>query len=609
MRWIWIALIAFTGTAARAQYGIGLAGASQCPYGMQPASGSIDGRDERSNLNGLANADSALIVQKKQRLALLDEHLRKAKGLMREVLTENTVRAIDEHYVYRRDRGSYQDCRFSGSGQNGPAYAMPGVDSGSLIPTPDDFCFRGNSKLPPRNTWWDFADDKGLFSLTVCDFNIPGFVGKPGQQRSQSCRAGMREYYEVMSEKLKIETEIAQLDANRRVYERNYGVVNDRIAEGGACPYCALQRRGYAQASTADSIMPMVGMLAMVGLSMALRPNQPPMGGPMMGPPGMYAGPGGGAFPGRPYPGMVPGYMGVTNGMYGAVPGGMGVGGFGCAGSNPYALGNPYGQMATPFMNGTANPWVNPYANNALVNPSLQNPMLMPGYGPGYGPMLGNGVAGYNPYAQLMNGFNNPMMNPYGGMGAMPLTNQYGPLMTGMGNMPNIYAPPVLPYMGGYPNYGLGLGNLNPYAAYNPYGTYNPYGAGAGAYNPYGAGAYNPYGQGLGYNPYGLGMGGLPGAYNPYAGYGAGSAYTNLGGGNFLGYSTPYGSPLGNYYSQMQMLGQRVQYIQTSPVYGGAAPPMLPFPGPGSYSTPGYNNTLPFNGGGGNGTPNIIRPW
>jgi hypothetical protein len=105
----------------------------------------------------------------------------------------------------------------------------------------------------------------------------------------------------------------------------------------------------------------------------------------------------------QPYPSMMPGYFGSYNGMYGAVPGAIGTGAYGC---NPGGM-NSYGM-----------------------------------------PTLGNNIMGYNPY--------NPY-NPYGNTGA-PAILPYGstsPLLGGQGPWGNAYgnAPAVLPYQAGAPGY------------------------------------------------------------------------------------------------------------------------------------------------------------
>ena len=158
----------------------------------------------------------------------------------------------------------------------------------------------------------------------------------------------------------------------------------------------------------------------------------------------------------------------------------------------------------------------------------------------------------------------------------------------------------------GYNPYGMGLGGLgtNPMMGYNPMAGYgspfvagNPYGSSMMGYPGYGMGMGNsPFGMG-GYNPYG-GMG-----YNPY-GLGVGTSLAPYGGAGFGG--SPYYSPIGNYYAEIEALKARVQMIQGNPYFGSSGPPVLPFPGPPSTYTSPFFNSQPFSNGWQN--PNNMQP-
>ncbi|NJL23922.1 MAG: hypothetical protein HC902_01190 [Calothrix sp. SM1_5_4] len=185
-------------------------------------------------------------------------------------------------------------------------------------------------------------------------------------------------------------------------------------------------------------------------------------------------------------------------------------------------------------------------------------------------------------------GSNNPYANPF-------FQNQYqygGQPPYGMQN-PN-------GMMYGNSPYGYSLGGQPGGAAMMPFqGQQYAYPFG----QPYGTQIGNMYSY-----PYGGGMPGQLANVYPAPGYGGGVA--GAGAPSVGGY---YGSPVGNYYMQIEQLKQRMQLIQASPVYGGAgAPPVLPFPGP-SVSSPVYNvpgsplNPVPAGATRATGTPNIIR--
>ncbi|NJL23923.1 MAG: hypothetical protein HC902_01195 [Calothrix sp. SM1_5_4] len=282
--------------------------------------------------------------------------------------------------------------------------------SGGQYPTPAEFC--PTDRSGSHNLWLKrFALDGGRVDPSVCNYTNR-FTARADAARAAACREGLNDYYELMDQKLDIDRKIADLDAEIRSNQKRLEQIQDQIAEGTYCPYCNQMNRGQATGSLTSSIIPMVGMLAMVGFAMGQKRNQPPMMRPGMpaiyrpgGPPQMPPFPGPGAYPGNPYPARMPGYMGIgPNNTYGSVPGGIGPGAFGCQGTSPLAMGNQFAPQPTPFMNGAANPFMNPYTS-PMMNPGMQSSMLNPGFGPGFMPMLGNGVNGYNPF--------DPFTSPY----------------------------------------------------------------------------------------------------------------------------------------------------------------------------------------------------
>jgi hypothetical protein len=120
-------------------------------------------------------------------------------------------------------------------------------------------------------------------------------------------------------------------------------------------------------------------------------------------------------FPVGAYPAQVPGYMNVYNGFYGAMPGGIGQGGFGCMNNNPFAMANPFMPGMMPFMGGPgllANPYINPMMNPMMTG--YAHPMLGflnsgggPGWGAGYSPLL-------MPAMPVMRGPVPPPATPFG---------------------------------------------------------------------------------------------------------------------------------------------------------------------------------------------------
>jgi hypothetical protein len=420
----------------------------------------------------------------------------------------------------------------------------------------------------------------------VCEYHIPARSSPPADANRAACLDGLRSYYELMDEKIQLETQIAELDGQLNGYERRFEQIQDQIAEGTYCPHCGNQATSQNNGNMMNWIGLGVQVLGALGNAYQQRQQQqqqqqqmayyarlgyPPPMMPMR-PPGMMPQqpmfPGQMAFPGNPYAAPTPGFMGMHNGVYGAMPGAMGPGAFGCQGTNPHGMGNPMGNPFDPFMNSQANPFANPYMQNPYMqNPYMNNGMFNPGFGPGFMPYNGNPM--FNPYMQ------NGMQNPYGNM-------------MGLTNMP----PGVLPYMNGM----NGMQNpyfQNPYM-YNPYAPYgSPYANGMNngmmppGMAPY-MGAQNPWGN----NPYAPGL-------LPYQGGNPSMAnYPGMQGNNPWG--APYiASPVQNFYSQIEALKQQINVIQNGSYYGGGMggmpPAILPMPTANPvYNTPGGpQNPLP----------------
>jgi len=638
MRIAIITIILYAG-GIHAQWGTGLSGAGYCPQGYGPGRGAVNGNDEISNLNGQRNRAQSVIDRKKQQLSRTDQYLDRANQRMKQVLSTEQIRAIELHHRYGYNASSYQAAcgsggRAGGGGnENGPNStlierikkrangASADAANTSLVRPPPAYCVR--TPRGTENLWAEFVEDNGRVSEEVCDYKS-NFSNLADTAPASACREGLREYYERLDEKKRLQGEIAQIQSDLDRMERRREQIADQIAEGTYCPSgnCGAGGRGYYNngPSSTDAILGLaaVGLVAGIGIMNAsqnrgYRPGYPPYPMPR---PGMPPG----AYPGRPYPAPMPGYMGgFPPGRYGAIPGAMGPGGFaGCTGANPVAVGNPYmagypQHNAFPMGPGLGpNPFVNPYASGyppgAMPYPGGGyppygpggvpwaggapgvlpfpggHPALMPGFGPGFAPMVGNGL--YDPYGT---GVGYPP-------GAMPYAGGYPPY--GLGG----YPPGVLPFPGGgYPPYGPG--GYPPGVLPFPGGGYPPYGAGGypPGVLPFPGGGYPPYGVGNGYfsGAYpGIGGGGYPPPVLPYLGGGGPLGGPGYGGG-YYPQPMPYGNPVGNLYSQVQMLNYNTRAIQSGYGYGGGympPPPVLPYlgsPYPTTYPSPIYNQPRP----------------
>lgn len=368
---------------------------------------------------------------------------------------------------------------------------------------------------------------RGEVKTSICNIS-EGIESIPRGRNSGSCEKYLsawqekkREEEDLKAEKLRLEAVIKELEALTKVkkaelrdaikeYQREQ---RESMTEGG-CLDCIVSG-GPVYTPKKPTIWETIGNFALAGLSIyggmqsskyiadqnaRLGFQSTPM--PLMGATMTY---------GWPF---------IQAGLQGVLPGGMGQGSFGCAGTafnggqpmGPYGMAGPYGMMNPYGMNGFSpnSMWGMP--QNMYGSPYGMG-MFMPGAGPGF--MPGFGQQNYCPVWPCpmgMNGMNgmmgmNPMMN--GMMGMNPMMMGMNPMMMGMMNPMGGFNP----MMPGYMNPGMSMG-MNPMMnGMNPMmmGGMNPMMMGGmnpmmmnGMYNPYGM--MNPMMNGM--NPYG-GMGGM----------------------------------------------------------------------------------------------------
>lgn len=585
--------IVFATAAAHAQFGIGLQPATQCLGGFQPAQNAIAGRDQASNIQGRYEAARQNLERINTEIENLDERIGRARNDMGRVLSGTAVGKIEEHRRFNRGYYDYYDCpRNPGavaSASGSVAVALPhrgaGANPGGSISTsstptypPEEFCYRGSGQKP-FNAWAEVVDDRGRVGENVCDQTIPFSSARPSSDRVRDCREGLRDLYQYLDRKSKLETMRAKLDAEARDLERRASRLEEQISEGTYCAYCESGRRGYSTGGLANSLFSMNGLLVNVGINLAGQ--QPQFGRP----PAALGFPGPSAFPGNPYPAATPGYPFVNNGVYGGLPGGIGQGGFSGCGGPQGGFGPQFGGAFAPVsaaaLTGGQSPFMNPFAD-PLLNPSLTSPLFASGFGPGFGPQIGAGLNSQflSPNALGQIGPGGFTQNPFQQLQINPATG--------------------LPYYGQnpfFPGQAAGaLPNGSPYFQQPYQFTQNPYYQ-PGAF-PYGAPAALPYGSPFA-NPYGANTYGNPALSN----------YPNN------------GVPLGNFYYQMEQMKQSISGIAGSPLYGGSAPMVLPYPSTYApspiYNVPGTTlNPLPAptpapppvpTPAPNPGTPNVIR--
>lgn len=456
MRSLLISMLIFS-AGASAQWGTGQWGAQNCNQPYEPAPQSYAAADELSNIRGDMRRDNQTLQEREAELSRLSSRVDDARRRMQRVLSPEALRAVEEHQAQRRHRNDYRESCAPGAGGDA-----------NQVPVPPGFCVaEPPPPAQPHYNMWDrmvHETEHGKMSDKVCRSFVPyrGPDARPEANDVRDCIAGLNDFYAVAGDRARLTDEINGLRNRVRGYESRIGGINREVAEGRYCSDCASQRRGYSTGSTGDQMMNMVGPLFAIGAALLSRGNQrrqPPPTAPYGYGPPMVAGPQPyRAFPARPYAARTPGYYGTHNGVYGAVPGSIGRGAFGCNNTSPHAFGDPmFGNDYAPIFDGPS-PFDAPYAR-PFMNPVAQNRMFNPGFGPGFQPRLG-GRQG-PPTMPFMRG--GMQQGPLAWQNRMPMTQ-----MPGRFGMPRPgfgfgQAPVTAPFMrGGMPNQFGGINQMFP---------------------------------------------------------------------------------------------------------------------------------------------------
>lgn len=574
-----------------AQFTAGMLGATACPYGMQVAPGAVKFTDEVDRLKQEKDKKEKRLDELKKREKKLDRAMQKDQASISHRLSPGATQLTLEH-MDRMHNSNYYSTLCSGTSPQAPSAGSGGMNvvlpGGSVSPangsasapsqtfTPienNSFCYGDQGH--ERNYWANFALDNGQVNPSVCDYNFPrayrteNFTSKD----IHDCEDAIGDYYENAKDKRDLEDEISQMKSDVRALDRQIDEANDRDpsdryantgTEGTYCAQCAAAARGYQNQSLLSSIIGGVASLGGAYLNYRAQRDaskdavklvkynidqRSQLGWPTTAQDSAMAlwQARNMTWPSQGYASRIPGYMGVYNGMYGAVPGGIGTGAFGCAGTNPYMMMNPYQSMMLPYNNMGSNLFGYPNSMTMGQFPSQ---------------FMGAGPWGFPNY-----GYMNGMYNP-----ANPLASLYGSPY-GMGG-----APGMLPYPG------MAGGMMG-----SPYSLLG--------------------GNGMMGSPYSLLGGSAPGMLG-YPGNMMGSPYslTGMGGGymNMNPYATQQQQVYRNYSlsvlnTQLQQIQSRINYINGS--YGtlGGTPSVLPYPGtstaPAILPYPGTSTIYPYTTG------------
>ena len=347
MRGLLFAILSFT-SMARAQWTTGFYGANFCPYRVTVAHALIDADDQLTNLRMKLWQTQHRAELTQNRLSAIESRLSVAQRGIAEVLRDGAEAAIEKHFESQSDPGAYQASCGSASfeePEGGLAATKEDLDE-TLTPVPREFC--GQSKDGFVDHWSPFVREDGHMDDSVCENFIPPRLGHPLIGAIEQCRRGLRDLYSMLGDRRRLFEEIRDLQTVKLALDRDVERLRDQAAAGNYCPHCENARLGYV--SVSDTV-------------------RQPLTAPK-------------TFPAQPYLSRIPGYLGMSGGVYGALPGGIASGAFGCAGTNPGVLGNSFAAAAVdPFFISASALSGNPYLRQS---PSDTNGLYNSGFGPSF---------------------------------------------------------------------------------------------------------------------------------------------------------------------------------------------------------------------------------
>ena len=405
-------VMTFAVSAQAQQWGMGYYGGMQaCPYNYGGAEGSSSIQDDISEKQEAIKEAKYQMKSKSSELKTLERRLKRNREDVEEVVSTDYTEQIFKHIDEDLRLCQYEGMEVQAQGDQGGV----AVSTCGALPA--------NETLTGFTTeqWKRIADPKksGSINGRVCtEFR----TSEKGRRTPQDCQKALVEYKKNSDRAAKLRSEIDGLKSSvenltddiadlKKDYREEQREARREALEGGYCENCAAQGSGYSYRKPETN---WGSVLANVGVGLAAtylgyRSQE------MIADHNASIG-----FPSNPYPAWGFGLPFLLNGAtealgggggYGAIGGGIGAGGFGCAGNN----GGAYGMMG-PYGGANGNGmWGNPYAMGGF------NPYGGGMYAGGMGPWGMNG-----PMGGMMGGFPGGMMLS-GGMGMM-----MGTMMPGM---------------------------------------------------------------------------------------------------------------------------------------------------------------------------------
>lgn len=485
-------------STSHAFYGTGMVGAmGACQYEVAAGDDAADIQDEIDEVQDELDDAKENLKDAKSRLRQAESERRKAERdvTLRGIKSEY-FRAIQSHFENNRSCDEYKDSwdiNGVAAVSQAPNRIPAGGPGGSDQYHEDGGAARGPDALErPEggSSSGEVEKNEIAFPYTpqqwkaICDRTRPGRVlssacGSPAEAKTgrmfdaNACKGGLNKYYSSKSEVDEAKKVVEQMEASvkelqaaikelrgeKKKAAREYAREQRREMTEGGCVDCMLGGNGYVFKQQKPSGMEIAANFVLgAGAILAGKSQNETIAkyNAKLG------------FPSSSYPSVGYGFPYIMAGLYGALGGGIGHGGFGCGSSmagGGYANG-PGGMMGPFGLGGLYGPNGGGAFGypNGMYGPSMGGGIYMPGMGPWgmAGPWGNGGMMGY-PGSIMMSGglmmnggMGMPMMG--GGMMGYPMGSMMngGIMMNGGMGMPMA----GMPMSGGMMGYPMGGGGM-----------------------------------------------------------------------------------------------------------------------------------------------------
>jgi hypothetical protein len=512
-----VSSVTLSAMSANAQmWGTGvMMGQQSCPYNVSAGDGASSYLDEYNEVKKAKSEEEAKLREMKRKLRNLEKSLDKEREAIEDTIdsryTSDLIAHMDgTHTCQDYDYDEITPTKTNTTVDQDGEPVMPSADA------PQVGAQTGMTKLTgfsPKQWRGVCQAGKGVVNTAIC--TTTGFASSDrGKYSPNDCKKALTSYRKDTVDYQKTQTDIErsedrianykeQLPELMRDAKQRYKEDRQAGTEGDVCLTCIAGGSGYVSERQSPD---WAGVAANVGVGLAAMY----MGYQQNKMVAQYNSNLG--WPTQSYPTWGYGLPFLANGLYGALGGGIGAGGFGCAGGiggggfgtgymggmGPFGLGGglygnagiggafgyPNGMMGSPFGGGMYAGGMGPWGMGGMGG------MGYPGMG---GMMMSGGLMAnggmMSPYGMM------GMMNPYGSMGMMGMMSPYG-MMANAGIMANAGMMGMMSPYGMMANAGM-MGMMNPYGSMGMMGMMSPYGmmANGGIGLMMNGGMMNPYGM------------------------------------------------------------------------------------------------------------------